>query len=162
LSSPYPRRRIAPLSIVVYDHQLYLIARDRRRHHPYRFSRIIDFAMTSLSFRYPKAADYDLRALFAESFGIFITPAKIERARIRLAARWATFARSHRWHALQRIVEEANGIGVELARIPCQRAAGGLFASHHALGFLLDCYAHCIQQRTDIRSGDLSGTFGNL
>ncbi len=95
--------RIEPLSLAVYDHQLYVIGRARgRTPHPYRFSRIEAAESVGGAFHYPDKDSYDPERVFADSFGIFVNEKfPVERIEISLARRWATFVRSHRWHRSQ-------------------------------------------------------------
>ena len=65
--------RIEPLSLAVYDHQLYVIGRPRGREpHPYRFSRIDAAESVGGTFQYPDKDRYDPERVFADSFGIFV------------------------------------------------------------------------------------------
>jgi len=95
--------RIEPLSLAVYDHQLYVIGRSRGRPaHPYRFSRLEAAEAAGGTFHYPDKDSYDPERVFAESFGIFVDEKyPVETIEVSLAPRWATFVRSHRWHRSQ-------------------------------------------------------------
>jgi predicted DNA-binding transcriptional regulator YafY len=95
--------RIEPLSLAVYDHQLYVIGRPRNATpHPYRFSRIESAEAVGGTFPYPDKDGYDPERVFADSFGIFVDPwYAIEDIELSLAPRWASFVRSHRWHRSQ-------------------------------------------------------------
>jgi predicted DNA-binding transcriptional regulator YafY len=95
--------RIEPLSLAVYDHQLYVIGRPRGgQPHPYRFSRIEAAEAVGGTFQYPDKDSYDPERVFAESFGIFVDEKyPIQSIEVSLAPRWATFVRSHRWHRSQ-------------------------------------------------------------
>lgn len=65
--------RIKPLSLAIYDHQLYVIGRsDNRPPYPYRFSRIMGVDVEQAVFSYPQRLDYDPNQVFQHSFGIFI------------------------------------------------------------------------------------------
>lgn len=103
---------VRPLSLCIYDHQLYLVAEsDDRGRYPFRFSRIeaIDEA-DGEAFVYPPKAEYDAEQLFADSFGVFVNQRiAVENVVVRLAPRWATHARSHRWHLSQRVEILASG-----------------------------------------------------
>jgi predicted DNA-binding transcriptional regulator YafY len=109
------RLRVEPLSIVVHDHQFYVIGRTPRdpirgssrggrkragELHPYRFSRMISVDVLDHSFRYPSRAEYDPARVFGESFGIFLDR-PVEDVELRLHARWNSYARTHRWHESQ-------------------------------------------------------------
>ena len=79
--------RIEPYSIMIHDHQLYVVARRLTDHvlHPFRFSRISQADRDDKKFEYPK--NYDPAALFAGSFGIFLNDnAELVRVSVRLAA----------------------------------------------------------------------------
>ncbi|MEZ4221380.1 MAG: WYL domain-containing protein [Polyangiaceae bacterium] len=102
---------ICPLSIAIYDHQLYVIGRDSR--HPayaYRFGRIRSLEELPEDFQYPSPIDYDPERVFHDSFGIFISDTyPIEDIKLRLSQKSAVYASTHRWHRSQRT--EANGDG---------------------------------------------------
>src|SRR5207237_699751 len=91
--------RIEPLSLAVYDHQLYVIGRPRRgQPHPYRFSRIEAAEAAAGTFQYPDKDSYDPERVFADSFGIFVDEKyPVENIEVSLARRWAPYVRSHRW-----------------------------------------------------------------
>ncbi|TMD63324.1 MAG: WYL domain-containing protein [Chloroflexi bacterium] len=95
--------RIEPLSLAVYDHQLYVIGRPRSGDaHPYRFSRIEGAEAAGGTFQYPDKDRYDPERVFADSFGIFVDAKyPVQRIEVSLAPRWGTFVRSHRWHRSQ-------------------------------------------------------------
>jgi predicted DNA-binding transcriptional regulator YafY len=108
--------RIEPLSLALYDHQLYVIARPRGREaHPYRFSRIEAAEAVGGTFQYPDKDSYDPERVFANSFGIFVEDKyAVERIEVSLAPRWAAFVRSHRWHRSQESFTQAGRIHVRL------------------------------------------------
>ena len=95
--------RIEPLSLAVYDHQLYVIGRPRGQPaHPYRFSRIEQAEVVGGTFQYPDKDSYDPERVFADSFGIFVEEKyAVQWIEVSLAPRWAPFVRSHRWHRSQ-------------------------------------------------------------
>src|SRR5207237_715353 len=65
--------RIEPLSLAVYDHQLYVIGRPRGGPtHAYRFSRIETAEAVGGTFPYPDKDSYDPERVFADSFGIIV------------------------------------------------------------------------------------------
>jgi len=65
--------RLEPLSIVVHDHQLYVVGRDGEGGlHPYRFSRISAVDVLADTFEYPGRTEYDPEQVFRDSFGIFL------------------------------------------------------------------------------------------
>jgi predicted DNA-binding transcriptional regulator YafY len=108
--------RIEPLSLAVYDHQLYLIGRSRGRPaHPYRFSRLEAAEAAGGTFQYPDKDGYDPERVFAESFGIFVDEKyPVENIEVTLAPRWATFVRSHRWHRSQESFVRAGRVHLRL------------------------------------------------
>ena len=95
--------RIEPLSLAVYDHQLYVIGRPRGGStHPYRFSRIEAAETAGGTFQYPDKDSYDPERVFADSFGIAVDEKyPVTRIEVSLAARWSAFVQSHRWHRSQ-------------------------------------------------------------
>jgi predicted DNA-binding transcriptional regulator YafY len=95
--------RIEPLSIIVHDHQLYVVARDGEgRLHPYRFARIRAAEALDESFDYPGRHEYDPGQVFRDSFGIFLDK-PVHDVVLELRKNWATYAQSHRWHDSQRV-----------------------------------------------------------
>lgn len=102
-----------PLSLAVYDHQLYLIAQELGRPpHPFRFARIRDADATPRGFQYPPKLQYNPEQLFADSFGIFIENEKYPYAqvRLRLSPRWVTHVNSHCWHRSQYVSVSETGV----------------------------------------------------
>jgi predicted DNA-binding transcriptional regulator YafY len=108
------RLRLEPLSIVVHDHQLYVVARDAGgAPHPYRFSRLRSVDVLRETFAYPSRAEYDPERIFQDSFGIFVDP-PVKQVHLRLHARWEVYARTHAWHDSQRVDFGADGVHVLL------------------------------------------------
>jgi predicted DNA-binding transcriptional regulator YafY len=107
---------IEPLSIVVYEHQLYLVGATRgRRLHPYRFSRIEHIEVLEKRFDYPSPAEYSPKQVFRDSLGIFVDPQlPIERVSVRLSGRWKNHVRGHRWHESQSIEHDGDDVIVRL------------------------------------------------
>jgi hypothetical protein len=115
--------RVEPLSIVVHDHQLYVIGRTQvawsaRRDantvlHPYRFSRIASVDVLPDTFKYPDRDAYDPEKVFRDSFGIFLDR-PVEDVVLLLNAGWATYAQSHTWHESQRISSHGDRVEVRL------------------------------------------------
>lgn len=106
--------RIEPLSIAVHDHQLYVIGRSERALlHPYRFSRIRSVDVLDEAFLYPSRAEYDPEQVFRDSFGIFLNR-PVEDVELRLHPRWATYARTHRWHDSQVVEIDPTGVLLRL------------------------------------------------
>lgn len=93
-----------PLSVAIYDHQLYIIGRSATRVRCYRFSRIRDVEVMPIAFEYPSRTEFDPDQLFGSSFGVFIgTDFDVEDIRIKLAPRWKNYALTHRWHRSQKV-----------------------------------------------------------
>lgn len=112
---------IQPLSMAIYDHQIYVIGvgPDASRH-PYRLSRVKSVNVGSESFPYPDRAVYDPKELFHNSFGVFIDEEKpAVRVRVRLAERWRFYCRTHRWHPSQSIEDVPQGIVVSITARVC-------------------------------------------
>jgi predicted DNA-binding transcriptional regulator YafY len=122
------RLHVEPLSIVVHDHQLYIIGRTesgstgRRLHkqpegaptfHPYRFSRIVSVDVLDRAFRYPSRSEYDPERIFRDSFGVFLGR-PVANVELRLHARWSTYARTHRWHDSQVVRVRRDHVQLEL------------------------------------------------
>jgi predicted DNA-binding transcriptional regulator YafY len=108
--------RVEPLSLALYDHQLYLIGRPRGGEpHPYRFSRIEEAEAAGGTFRYPDKDSYDPERVFADSFGIAVEETfPVTRIEISLAARWLPFVQSHRWHRSQEAFVRAGRVHVRM------------------------------------------------
>lgn len=96
--------QVEPLSIVVYEHQLYVFARTRDgKLHPYRFSRIEEITGPAGTFVYPPKAEYDPEQVLDRSFGIYLGDGPVEEVRLRLSSAWKTYVQTHRWHHTQRV-----------------------------------------------------------
>ena len=114
------KSRILPLSVVIHDHQLYFIAQNEAQEiRFYRFSRTNKAERLDDTFVYPLRTTYDPDQILRDSFGIFIGDEyPVENVRVRLSARWGSFARSHRWHPSQQNPVQTTtgeeGHGVEL------------------------------------------------
>lgn len=95
--------RVNPLSIAVYDHQLYVIGQaDAGLLHTYRFARITDVSVEKTSFNYPPVTQYDPVQLFRDSFGVFVgDDFPIADVEVRLSNKWRTYTDTHRWHPSQ-------------------------------------------------------------
>lgn len=102
---------LQPLSIAVYDHQLYVIARGAgHAAYAYRFARIDSIEELHKTFEYPEETDYDPSQVFHDSFGIFISATHpVAEIKVRLSKQWAGYARTHRWHRSQRTERHADG-----------------------------------------------------
>jgi predicted DNA-binding transcriptional regulator YafY len=113
--------RLRPLSMAIYDHQIYLIGiGPKGSPYPFRLSRIRSVKMTDEAFDYPPRASYDPKQIFRDSFGIFISDTyPVARVRIRLPIRWRTHCLTHKWHASQRVQDTDAGIVVTLVVRVC-------------------------------------------
>jgi len=152
--------RIEPLSLAVYDHQLYVIGRSRGRPtHPYRFSRIDAAEVAGGPFQYPDKDSYDPERVFADSFGIFVDKRyPIEDIEVTLARRWATFVRSHRWHRSQESFVRAGRVHVRLRVRVCPELVSwilGFGADARVIGppFLKQRIARLTREMARIHSG---------
>lgn len=106
--------RLEPLSIVVHDHQLYVVGRDDRGGlHPYRFSRIRSVDVLDDTFEYPGRTEYDPEQVFRDSFGIFLDMA-VHDVELKLHKQWMTYAQSHRWHDSQKVEVAADHVVVRM------------------------------------------------
>jgi predicted DNA-binding transcriptional regulator YafY len=113
--------RIQPLSMVIYDHQIYVVGlKSDGVRRLFRLSRVRSVEVSRESFDYPERAVYDPRQLFHDSFGIFIDESKeLVRVRVRLAERWRTHCRTHRWHPSQVVDDIPGGVVVTLTTRLC-------------------------------------------
>jgi predicted DNA-binding transcriptional regulator YafY len=92
--------RIDPLSIVVHDHQIYVVGRREDALHPYRFARIRAVDVLDEGFEYPSRTAYDPQQVFRDSFGVFLD-FPVQDVEVKLHAQWAPYALTHRWHDSQ-------------------------------------------------------------
>lgn len=107
---------VAPLSIVICDHQFYVVGRTQGGAlHPYRFSRIREVEATVEGFDYPPRAAYDPARVFADSIGVFIGDGlAAQDVELRLDQKWAAFALTHRWHRSQEVSVQDGGVRVRM------------------------------------------------
>lgn len=108
------RRRtltVDPLSVAIYDHQLYMIARRANgTFHPFRFARIESITRLSQRIDYPPRSEYDPEQVFRDSIGVYVDEGfPVKDLEIRVSARWARFMRSHRWHRSQKVARSRRG-----------------------------------------------------
>lgn len=96
-------KTVRPLSIVVYEHQLYLVAYDSKtRPGIHRIARIRAAEMKPERFTYPTRSEYDPEVLFRSQFGVIVNEDEpISKVVVRLAPRWRVYADDHRWHPSQ-------------------------------------------------------------
>lgn len=123
IDAPEVRGQYAPLSIAIYDHQLYvLVRRDRDGAiRLLRFSRITSVRTLSRSFEYPSELEFSPRQLFAQAFGVYLkeATAAAEPIEIRLDRQWAGYAKDHRWHPSQTVEVDDSGVTVRLTVRVC-------------------------------------------
>jgi predicted DNA-binding transcriptional regulator YafY len=105
--------KLRPYSIAISSGALYVIAPERGGSlHPFRFDRLESVESTSDTFEYPGEGVYDPGSLFRHSVGVFLD-FDVREVRIRMADRWRSFLRTHRWHSSQIVVDQPDG-SVEL------------------------------------------------
>ena len=105
--------KLKPYSLVISGGLLYVIAREKSGAlHPFRFDRLEAIDALATTFVYPGEGEYDPASLFRHSLGVFVD-FPIREVRVRLASRWRSFIRTHRWHASQAVVDLPGG-GVEV------------------------------------------------
>lgn len=102
---------IEPLSLVIFDHQFYVLARrDAGAFYPYRFARMKRVEKLNVEFSYPSKGEYDPKSLFAQGFGIHTYgTGPVEDVEVILSGAWANFALTHRWHPSQRATKLEGG-----------------------------------------------------
>lgn len=107
---------VRPLSVVVHEHQLYVVGANQQRPlHPYRFARIASAELLEKQFEYPARSAYDPKQAFSNSIGVFLDPEfPVVDVVVRLSPRWRTYANSHRWHHSQSVDEDEHGVVVRL------------------------------------------------
>lgn len=111
-------RIIEPYSVAVYDGHLYLLGLDIAKRdagvRTFRFARISDTDVCDEGFPYPAPNVYDPESLLRDSFGIFEGTGAPVSVRVRLSSDWAVYARHHRWHDSQKLVNHAEDGSIEL------------------------------------------------
>lgn len=112
---------LAPWSIALYDHQVYVIGqRADGRVDVFRLSRIKRATRTAVSFAYPDRSEFDPHVLFRDTFGIFVRgDYAIDDIELRLSERWRTYAKTHRWHESQKVRVRDDGVYVALRVRTC-------------------------------------------
>lgn len=115
---------MAPWSLAIYDHQLYVLGGDAGGSpRPYRLSRIRRHrVITKQTFEYPPPTTYDPEHLFRDSFGIFIRgEGEVADVRLRFQPRWRTFATTHMWHSTHQVERDDDaGIVVRMRVRVCR------------------------------------------
>jgi predicted DNA-binding transcriptional regulator YafY len=115
---------VKPVSLAVHQHQLYLLGLTETGLENLRFSRITAVFATKETFVYPNPDEYAPRAWFRNSIGIFIhddtgKDISVQKVKIRLDRRWASYVETHRWHESQRHAVDENGVLLELTVRTC-------------------------------------------
>jgi predicted DNA-binding transcriptional regulator YafY len=102
---------VQPLSIAIYDHQLYLVARRTDgSFHPFRFARIERVARLPQRAPYPSRSEYDPDQLFRDSIGIHVDERfPVRDVELIVSNRWKGFMDSHRWHRSQKLDPSMGG-----------------------------------------------------
>jgi predicted DNA-binding transcriptional regulator YafY len=103
---------IEPLSLVVFDHQFYVLAKrdEGRVFYPYRFARMANVEKLDEAFAYPSKGEYDPKSVLAQGFGIHTYgTGPVEDVELILSGAWANFALTHRWHPSQRATKLDDG-----------------------------------------------------
>lgn len=103
-------RPVEPLSLGIYDHQLYVIARlESGELDLIRFSRVLDVSIQQRRFEYPDDSEYPGGAYFESRFGIMRGEGLPEHVVVRLDRFWANYAKTHRWHRSQQVLKAPDG-----------------------------------------------------
>lgn len=113
---------IAPLTLAIYDHQVYVIGRRMTDGNlrAYRFSRIDSVEARTKAFAYPDRSAYDPSTIFRDSFGIFFGEGyPIQDIELELSRKWRTYAATHRWHESQTVDVRSDGARVRLRVRSC-------------------------------------------
>ncbi len=107
---------VEPLSVVIFDHQFYVLARRADgSFYPFRFARMEAIEPLTERFDYPGRGAYDPRELLDAAFGIHIAGVgRPQQLELQLSGPWADFAKTHRWHSTQRLASEPAGESVRL------------------------------------------------
>jgi predicted DNA-binding transcriptional regulator YafY len=116
-----------PLSLVLYQHRLYLLVRTREGHRALRFARI-QAVEAREGFKYPDTSEFNPEETFRRSFGVFLNPASVEDVSFKLAPRWRIFVRTHSWHGTQKTEEVDDGVIVKLKVGLCPELEGFLLS----------------------------------
>ena len=113
---------VQPLSIAIYDHQLYVIAKRRDgTFHPFRFARIESVTRLPRRVTFPERSVYDPEQVFRESIGVYVDDQfPIREVSVRLGPKWVQFAQTHRWHTSQTtvLVPEGEELRIRVRQCP--------------------------------------------
>lgn len=104
------RVRVKPLSLVLHEHQFYVVAKPTGGPlRAFRFSRITRLRLGG-KFEYPSRADYNVEDVFRHEFGVFSEKGvAAEDVCLRLDRRWQHYAVSHSWHDTQHVTAQEDG-----------------------------------------------------
>jgi hypothetical protein len=130
--APDGRETYQPLSLAIYNHQLYVIGRRPKDGviRLLRFSRIKKLRVsTSRTFEYPAEQEFSPRQLYRDAFGVFLGDpgAPVEQVEIRLTNKWKAYAKDHRWHPSQKVSVLDDGVHVRLAVRVCAELEAWIF-----------------------------------
>jgi predicted DNA-binding transcriptional regulator YafY len=115
-SSDASRMAVYPLSLVMFDHQFYVLARrSDATFYCYRFARMGDVEATTEVFTYPTKSEFDPRNVFGPVLGVHISGmGPVEDVEVELTGDWARYAKTHKWHHSQRVVPADAGVIVQM------------------------------------------------
>jgi predicted DNA-binding transcriptional regulator YafY len=115
--------KVEPLSLVVFEHQLYVIVKQPDdAFHAVRFSRILSASLRAERFAYPANTAYDPAQLLSEVFGIFVgMEAEMTTVELRLSEKWKTYAETHRWHPTQKLTLQRSWLTLTMHLRPCHQ-----------------------------------------
>lgn len=102
---------VEPLSLVVFEHQFYLLARRQDgSYYPFRFARINGGEIGHESFTYPSKGEFAPQAILEAGFGMHVAgKSPPEHVEVELTGKWATYALTHRWHPSQQVAPQLDG-----------------------------------------------------
>lgn len=114
-----PRRvRLRPYTLLLYEHQLYVMGLNGKRLRLCRLSRIQEVE-TRGRFRYPSRAEYDPVVALRDSIGVFLGEEfPVVQVVLRVDRKWENYLRGHRYHQSQQLRIERDGLRVQL-RVRC-------------------------------------------
>ena len=112
---PARRLRMKPYTLLLHEHQLYVLGRTSKGLKFVRLSRIEDVEQVG-HFKYPTRAEYDPTVVLRDSIGVFLQAQDYPVAQVvlRFSRRWTHFLRSHRFHESQQVRPERGGVLVTL------------------------------------------------
>lgn len=116
--------RVEPLTILLHEHQLYVVVNGEKRRELLRLARVRTAETLSRRFEYPARHAYDPHQLFRDSIGIFLDSEKypVQEVVLLLDAKWKSYAKTHRWHESQTQSEVGEKMLVRLRVRACPDA----------------------------------------